>query len=99
MLGSSGRSPTAPSTRLNDAPADLRERLPADIDGISRALEGEGHFDAAATDYLARAMSAAVSHVYVGLAVVAAITFVLLLTVMPRRQPLVAHERPVVSGD
>jgi EmrB/QacA subfamily drug resistance transporter len=84
---------------LNDAPAALQGRLPADIDGISRALEGEGHFDAAATDYLAQAMSAAVSHVYVGLAVVAAITFVLLATVMPRRQPLVAHERPVVSGD
>lgn len=80
--------------RLADAPADLRHQLPADIDGISRALEGGGGFTADATAYLGRAMSAAVSHVYVGLAIAAATALVLLWTVMPRRLAVVGRDRP-----
>jgi EmrB/QacA subfamily drug resistance transporter len=74
--------------RLSTAPADIRTGLPGDLDGISRALEGGGTFDARSVEYLSGAMSAAVTHVYVGLAAVAALVLLVLATVMPKRQPL-----------
>ncbi|WP_320669579.1 MFS transporter [Patulibacter defluvii] len=87
--------------RLVDAPPELRGQLPDDLDGISRSLEGGARIVPDAAAYLGRAMSAAVSHVYVGLAVAAATALVLLWTLMPRRLTVVGDRPggPVTTAD
>jgi EmrB/QacA subfamily drug resistance transporter len=77
---------------LQDAPADLRAQLPADVDGISRTLQGGAELGDRATAYLGTAVTAATEHVFVGLAVAAAATLLVVATVMPRAAP------PVPSG-
>ncbi|WP_245604186.1 MFS transporter [Patulibacter minatonensis] len=77
---------------LRDAPQDLRAQLPADVDGISRTLQGGAGLDDRAATYLGTAVTAATEHVFLGLAVAAAATLVVLALVMPRVAP------PVPSG-
>lgn len=82
--------------RLTHAPAHLRDRLPADVDGISRAL-AHGPVSAAA-DYLRAALYTAIHHVYLGLAATAALVIVILATCTPRRFPIVAATADAPDG-
>ncbi|MEV4419659.1 MDR family MFS transporter [Patulibacter sp. NPDC049589] len=76
--------------RLQDAPAALRGALPSDVDGISRTLQSGRTLDDRASDYLAAAVTAATEHVFLGLAVVALATLVVVTAVVPRVAPPVA---------
>ncbi|WP_412556730.1 MFS transporter [Streptomyces sp. WA6-1-16] len=76
------------AARLLDAPVD---GLPGDLDAVTRALEDPGAFSAAATDHVRRAVDAAVDYVYVGAAGAAALALVALITLAPRRFPVIAE--------
>ncbi|MGP3922314.1 MFS transporter [Streptomyces sp. 8N616] len=74
--------------RLADAPAAIRPGLPGDLDSVSQALEHPGALTDAAADYLRRAVATAVDHVYIGAAAAAALAFLVLLLLAPRRFPV-----------
>ncbi|MFH9695468.1 MFS transporter [Streptomyces globisporus] len=76
------------AARLLDAPAD---GLPGDLDAVTRALEDPGAFSAAATDHVRRAVDAAVDYVYVGAAGAAALALLALVTLAPRRFPVITE--------
>lgn len=76
------------AARLLDAPVT---GLPEDLDAVARALEDPGTLSAAATDYLRRAVDAAVDHVYIGAAGAAALALLALVTLAPRRFPVIAE--------
>ncbi|ROV66881.1 MFS transporter [Streptomyces globisporus] len=76
------------AARLLDAPVD---GLPGDLDAVTRALEDPGAFSAAATDHVRRAVDAAVDHVYIGAAGAAALALLALITLAPRRFPIITE--------
>ncbi|WDG33619.1 MFS transporter [Streptomyces sp. CA-278952] len=76
------------AARLLDAPV---AGLPDDLDAVARALEDPGTLSAAATDYLRRAVDAAVDHVYIGAAGAAALALLALITLAPRRFPVITE--------
>ncbi|MEU8524665.1 MFS transporter [Streptomyces sp. NPDC048629] len=59
-----------------------------DLDSLARALDAPGTLTASAADHLRRAVDAAVEYVFVGAAVAAALALVVLLTIAPRRFPV-----------
>ncbi|MEZ0064682.1 EmrB/QacA subfamily drug resistance transporter [Streptacidiphilus sp. MAP12-20] len=73
---------------LRDAPRGLRGSLPQGLDQIAGALLHGGSLSRAGTDYLRHALAAAVNHVYLGAAVAAALSVIVLATVTPKRFPL-----------
>ncbi|MDF6042909.1 MFS transporter [Streptomyces sp. JH14] len=77
------------ANRLTDAPV---AGLPGDLDAISHALDDPGAISAAATDYLRRAVDAAVDQVYLGAAAAAAVALLVLVFVAPRRFPVLAED-------
>lgn len=77
------------ASRLAAAPVP---GLPGDLDAISHALDNPGKLSAAATDYLRRAVDAAVDHVYLGAAGAAALALLVLVFVAPRRFPVLPEE-------
>nr|WSU74076.1 MFS transporter [Streptomyces anulatus] len=85
------------AARLLDAPV---AGLPDDLDAVARALEDPGTLSAAATDYLRRAVDSAVDHVYIGAAGAAALALLALITLAPRRFPVIteAAEAPRTTG-
>ncbi|MFD3983861.1 MFS transporter [Streptomyces griseus] len=76
------------AARLLDAPVT---GLPDDLDAVARALEDPGALSAAATDYLRRAVDAAVDHVYIGAAGAAALALLALVVLAPRRFPVITE--------
>lgn len=76
------------AARLLDAPVD---GLPGDLDAVTRALEDPGAFSAAATDHVRRAVDAAVDYVYIGAAGAAALALLALITLAPRRFPIITE--------
>ena len=85
--------------RLGAAPEDLRATLPADVDEVSRSLQGGATLDDRAAAYLGTAVSAATEHVFVGLAVVAGLTLLVLAFVVPRVPPPVPDGSPRPGAD
>ncbi|MEV5262167.1 MFS transporter [Streptomyces anulatus] len=85
------------AARLLDAPVT---GLPDDLDAVARALEDPGALSAAATDYLRRAVDAAVDHVYLGAAGAAALALLALITLAPRRFPVITETAtaPTTTG-
>ncbi|WP_234899837.1 MFS transporter [Streptomyces filamentosus] len=59
-----------------------------DLDAVARALEAPAALTADAADHLRRAVDAAVDHVYFGAAAAAALALLALLTLAPRRFPV-----------
>ncbi|MFG2194284.1 MDR family MFS transporter [Streptomyces sp. NPDC048639] len=80
--------------RLAEAPAAIRPELPDSLDSVSHALERPGALSDTAADYLRRAVDAAVDHVYVGAAAAAALAFLVLLLLAPRRFPVLPDSEP-----
>jgi EmrB/QacA subfamily drug resistance transporter len=78
--------------RLSQIPADLRGRVPTQVDGVSRMLEG-GHAGPAATGFLRGLMHASTHAVFVGLLIASIATVLILLAVVPRRFPTVTEVR------
>ncbi|MGP4003276.1 MDR family MFS transporter [Streptomyces sp. 8N706] len=76
------------AARLTGAPESIRPGLPDDLDSVSHALEHPGSLSTEAADYLRRAVDTAVDHVYVGAAAAAALAFLVLLVLAPRRFPV-----------
>ncbi|WP_459112782.1 MFS transporter [Streptomyces sp. MS191] len=71
------------------ANAVLAARLGSgDLDGLARALDAPGSLAAGTADALRRAVDAAVDHVFTGAAAAAALALLVLLTVAPRRFPV-----------
>ncbi|MFF9341031.1 MULTISPECIES: MFS transporter [unclassified Streptomyces] len=66
-----------------------------DLDAVARALEAPAALTADAADHLRRAVDAAVDHVYLGAAAAAALALLALLTLAPRRFPVLKE----VSGE
>ncbi|MFF8504989.1 MFS transporter [Streptomyces anulatus] len=84
------------AARLLDAPVT---GLPDDLDAVARALEDPGTLSAAATDYLRRAVDSAVDHVYIGAAGAAALALLALITLAPRRFPVITEPAaPTATG-
>ncbi len=75
------------AARLLDAPVD---GLPGDLDAVARTLEDPGAVSSAA-EYLRRAVDAAVDYVYVGAAGAAALALLALITLAPRRFPVITE--------
>ncbi|MBK0376544.1 MFS transporter [Streptomyces sp. RB110-1] len=76
------------AARLLDAPVD---GLPGDLDAVARTLEDPGAVSSAAAEYLRRAVDAAVDYVYVGAAGAAALALLALITLAPRRFPVITE--------
>ncbi|MFD5324606.1 MFS transporter [Streptomyces sp. NPDC127092] len=66
----------------------------ADLDGLVRALETPGALTGPAADHLRRAVDAAVDYVYLGAAGAAALALLVLLTIAPRRFPVLKEHEP-----
>ncbi|MET9952160.1 MFS transporter [Streptomyces sp. NPDC006339] len=64
----------------------------ADLDGLVRALETPGALTGPAADHLRRAVDAAVDYVHLGAAAAAALALLVLLTLAPRRFPVLPDE-------
>lgn len=73
--------------RLHSAPAALRHRLPARVNGIEHALGHGSHTDPAAARYLRHALDASLHHVYLGVFAATATAVVVLTAVVPRVFP------------
>jgi multidrug resistance protein len=71
--------------RLRSAPAGLRGRLPSQVDGVTGALAQPGRLGDAGVSYLQAAISSGTRDIYLALAVVAAVTAILVLVIVPRR--------------
>ncbi|WP_406861368.1 MFS transporter [Streptomyces sp. HUAS MG47] len=63
-----------------------------DLDSLARALDTPGALTASAADHLRRAVDAAVDYVHIGAAVAAALSLLALLTLAPRRFPVLNPE-------
>ncbi|MCK7626245.1 MFS transporter [Streptomyces sp. RS10V-4] len=87
------------SDRLDHAPAALRTGLPHDLDAVSHALQHAGALATGAADYLRRAVDTAVEHVYLGAAAAAALAFLAVLLLAPRRFPVHADAHPPARPD
>ncbi|MGW5424813.1 MFS transporter [Streptomyces sp. NPDC003943] len=71
-----------------------------DLDGLVRDLKTPGALTVAAADHLRRAVAAAVDYVYLGAAAAAALAVLVLLTIAPRRFPVLKeHEEPEEHED
>jgi multidrug resistance protein len=81
---------TSLSGRLQSAPDPLRAGLPRNISGISATIGRVHDLSPAAAGYLRDAIAAATRHVYAGLTIVALATVLVIITVIPRRIPIVA---------
>ncbi|GAA3929376.1 MDR family MFS transporter [Streptomyces gulbargensis] len=77
------------------ANAVLASRLggSTDLDTLARALDAPGSLTADTTDRLRRAVDAAVDSVYLGAAVAAGLALLALLTLAPRRFPVLEEEK------
>ncbi len=73
--------------RLAGAPADLRGRLPGDVDGVVAALRPQAADDAVGA-YLRATIDATTANLYIGMSVIAVLVIAVLF-VAPRRFPLV----------
>ncbi|MFE6691280.1 MFS transporter [Streptomyces sp. NPDC057743] len=80
--------------RLTHAPAAIRAGLPHDLDAVSHALQHAGALVTGTADYLRRAVATSVEHVYLGAAAAAALAFLAVLLLAPRRFPLHAEAHP-----
>ncbi|MFB7270576.1 MFS transporter [Streptomyces sp. NPDC056244] len=80
---------TVLASRLADPPSP---GLPQDLDSVARALEKPSSLSAEATDFLRRAVDAAVEHVYLGAAFAAALSLLVLLLLAPRRFPVLTEK-------
>ncbi|WP_199788146.1 MULTISPECIES: MFS transporter [unclassified Streptomyces] len=80
--------------RLTHAPAAIRTGLPHDLDAVSRALQHAGALTARTADYLRRAVDTTVEHVYLGAAAAAALAFLTVLLLAPRRFPVHTDAHP-----
>ncbi|MFE5546073.1 MFS transporter, partial [Streptomyces sp. NPDC056534] len=70
-----------------------------DLDTLARALDAPGSLTAGAMDGLRRAVDAAVDYVFVGAAGAAALALLVLLTLAPRRFPVLEEgERRSAEG-
>ncbi|MFI1298863.1 MFS transporter [Streptomyces noursei] len=85
--------------RLTHAPAAIRAGLPHDLDAVSRALQHAGALTARTADYLRRAVDTTVEHVYLGAAAAAALAFLTVLVLAPRRFPVHTEARTVTAAD
>ncbi|MGW1869608.1 MFS transporter [Streptomyces mauvecolor] len=65
--------------------------LPGDLDSVSHALQHPAALTADAADYLRRAVAGAVGHVYIGAAIAAVLSLLVLLLLAPRRFPVLAE--------
>ncbi|WP_438487592.1 MFS transporter [Streptomyces sp. S186] len=83
--------------RLTHAPDALRTGLPHDLDAVSRALQHAGALTARAADYLRRAVDTTVEHVYLGAATAAALAFLTVLLLAPRRFPVHTDTHPAAT--
>ncbi|MFD3521491.1 MFS transporter [Streptomyces sp. NPDC058653] len=81
------------SGRLADSPGT---GLPGDLDSVSGALDDPGALTDRAADFLRRAVDSAVDAVFVGSAVAAALSLLVLLFVAPRRFPV--HQEIAAPG-
>ncbi|MEU8889476.1 MDR family MFS transporter [Streptomyces sp. NPDC048442] len=80
------------ASRLESAPAAIRDGLPGDLDSVSHALTDPGSaLGAGAADYLRRAVDTAVDHVYVGAAGAGVVALVALVVMAPRRFPVLGE--------
>jgi fucose permease len=71
--------------RLRAAPAGVRGGLPHRVNGAGAALTHPGSLGPAAADYLRGAIAAGTRDVYLGMAVLAVLTLLVVLVVVPRR--------------
>lgn len=85
---------TTLNDRLTHAPTAIRTGLPHDLDAVSHALQHAGALTARAADYLRRAVDTTVEHVYLGAAAAAALAFLTVLLLAPRRFPLHPESHP-----
>jgi hypothetical protein len=84
------------SQRLQSPPAELRGQLPTRVDDISRTLTG-GHESVEVAGYLRNALDASTHAVFAGLLVAAVVTLLILL-VVPRHFPSVAHDQALLAA-
>lgn len=87
------------SDRLTHAPAAIRAGLPHDLDGVSRALQHAGTLATGTVDYLRRAVDTTVEHVYLGAAAAAALAFLSVLVLAPRRFPVHPDAHPAPPAE
>ena len=73
--------------------------LPGDLDSVSHALQHPAALTADAADYLRRAVASAVSHVYIGAAIAAVLSLLVLLFLAPRRFPVLAEHSENQGSD
>ncbi|GAA2686474.1 MFS transporter [Streptomyces lunalinharesii] len=85
--------------RLTHAPAAIRAGLPHDLDAVSRALQHAGTLAAGTADYLRRAVATTVEHVYLGAAAAAALAFLSVLVLAPRRFPVHPDAQPTPPAE
>ncbi|MER7990359.1 MFS transporter [Streptomyces noursei] len=85
--------------RLTHAPAAIRAGLPHDLDAVSRALQHAGTLAAGTADYLRRAVATTVEHVYLGAAAAAALAFLSVLVLAPRRFPVHPDAHPTPPAE
>lgn len=64
-----------------------------DLDGLVKALETPGSLTGQTADHLRRAVDAAVDYVYLGAAAAAALALLVLLTLAPRRFPVLKEQQ------
>ncbi|MEU8760774.1 MFS transporter [Streptomyces sp. NPDC048659] len=69
-----------------------------DLDGLVRALESPGSLTGQTADHLRRAVDAAVDYVYLGAAGAAALALLVLLTLAPRRFPVLKEHEDEPAG-
>ncbi|MFI8522469.1 MFS transporter [Streptomyces sp. NPDC085481] len=70
-----------------------------DLDGLVRALETPGALPEPTADFLRRAVDTAVDYVYLGAAGAAALALLVLLTIAPRRFPVLKEHEPSEAPD
>lgn len=85
-------------SRIDSAPAELRDRIPHHVDGVSQTLEG-GHADPAVATYLRGLLHASTHAVFLGLLVAAVATLLLIVLVVPRKFPILEHETSTGEGN
>ncbi|MFG2329385.1 MFS transporter [Streptomyces sp. NPDC048604] len=70
-----------------------------DLDSLARALDTPGALTASAADHLRRAVDAAVDYVHIGAAIAAALSLLALLTLAPRRFPVLKEATEGAAAD
>lgn len=85
-------------SRLDSAPAEFRDRIPHQVDGVSQTLEG-GHTDPAVAAYLRGLLHASTHAVFLGLLIAAIATLLLIALVVPRKFPIIEQETFTGEGN